>query len=91
MNVVKQLFGSKKFITALVGLILNVVTIFLPADAVTAEMKAQLMTVITILCGVFILGQGVADHGKEAKKIEAASASSTPPVAGGADAGADGN
>ncbi len=52
------------------------------------------MIVITALCSVFVLGQGLADQGKEAKKIdlEAASASSTPTTAGGAaDAGPDGS
>lgn len=65
MNVVKKLLGSKKFITAAGGLVLNIVTAFLPADTVSVEMKVQLMTVITILCGCFVVGQGMADNGKE--------------------------
>lgn len=57
---------SKKLIAMIVGLILLVVRSVWPemADMETAQ--------IVQLIGAYIIGQGVADHGKEKAKVEAA-------------------
>ncbi len=69
MAVWKQLLASKKFMTAVLGIVLSVVTAMLPAAVVTDELKANLILVITILCGVAVGGQAIADVGKESEKI----------------------
>lgn len=57
---------SKKLIAMIVGLILLIVR------SVWPEMADMETTEIVKLIGVYIIGQGVADHGKEKAKIEAA-------------------
>ena len=63
MAVLKALFSSKKFVAMLVGIVATLLAkIGLDVDDAT----------VTKLVGVvvsFILGQGIADHGKEAAKI----------------------
>jgi hypothetical protein len=56
---------SKKLIAMIVGLILLIVRSVWPE---LAEMET---TEIVQLIGAYIIGQGVADHGKEKAKIEA--------------------
>jgi len=65
---IKTLLKSKKFIAALVGL--AVVT---GAHFGFALDQAAIMTVVSPIL-IYILGQGVADIGKEKAKIDAASA-----------------
>ena len=66
LNAIKGLLSSKKGLAALVSALvwgIGKVGLDLPTEAV-AGIVAPLMA--------FILGQGIADHGKEAAKIEAA-------------------
>ena len=68
MNVIKQLLGSKKAIASVATVIVNIVVGFLPADALDAQSKAGLITAITSIAAAYLVGQGIADNGKEAAK-----------------------
>jgi uncharacterized membrane protein (DUF441 family) len=64
MTLIKQLLSSKKAIAAVTGVLVSVVGrwgLDLPADAVTQ--------IVAVICS-FILGQGVADAGKEAVRLQ---------------------
>lgn len=59
---IKAMFGSKKFLASVVGMVVGLVAkvgIELDTDAVMAVLSPVL---------AFVLGQGIADAGKEAKK-----------------------
>ena len=58
-SMVGDLLTSKKFITAVVGTVTAIVSGTPIGPAVLAG------------AGAFVLGQGIADHGKEAAKINA--------------------
>lgn len=65
MSLLKQLLASKKAIAAATGVLVSVVGrwgLDLPADAVN-----QIVGVIA----AYILGQGIADAGKEAVRLQA--------------------
>lgn len=70
MEVVKQLLASKKFAALALGLVTSVLTLplvkwaGLPLEEAKpmAEHAAQLVM-------AYLVAQGVADHGKEAKKV----------------------
>jgi hypothetical protein len=65
MKTIRDLFGSKKFLAALVGLIVWIASVAgfdLDPDAVD---KMLALTIVP-----FIIGQGIADHGKEAEKLK---------------------
>jgi len=77
MVVLKQLLGSKKFIALLVGLLASVITPLLisqigmdPAEA--TAFAAGVSTKIAAMVSAYMVGQGLADNGKEKAKIEAA-------------------
>ena len=60
----KNLFSSKKFVAAFIAVVVAVLAEFgLDIDPQT------LMTILSPLM-VYIVGQGIADHGKEKAKIE---------------------
>ena len=63
MKVLKDLFASKKFIVALAGMLIQAIAFFNPD---LADMADQ---IIKVVIG-YVIGQGVADFGKEAKKID---------------------
>lgn len=61
----KALFTSKKFIAALAGVVVSLVSVAgleLPTDAVAAVLAPVM---------AYIVGQGIADNGKEAAKVAA--------------------
>ena len=65
-EMLKSLIGSKKFMTALVSCLVGLgakVGLELSPDEITAILSPAL---------AYIVGQGVADHGKERAKVEAA-------------------
>ena len=66
MKVIKELFGSKKFLALLAGL----VAVLLKAFGVPIGEEALLP--VLGLIATYIVGQGVADNGKEAAKVAAA-------------------
>lgn len=63
----KQLLTSKKFVAAAVGL-LTVVLAFVLGKLGVSVPDEKLAEFIGILA-VYLLGQGIADHGKEAAKV----------------------
>lgn len=62
MQIIVDLFSSKKFVVALAGIIVQVVAFFSPDIAQMAD------EILKIVIG-YVVGQGIADLGKEAKKI----------------------
>ena len=69
MDWLKDLFGSKKWRTMLIGIVLDILiaTNLIELDP---EVKIEAMAAITSLIGIFIGAQGFADRGKEAIKEE---------------------
>ena len=66
---VKGMFASKKFVAAIAGAIVALVA------KLGVEMETEsVMAVITPILA-FVVGQGIADAGKEAKKVENGSSS----------------
>lgn len=59
-----DLLRSKKFQAALIGLAVVVIKHFVP------EIDEGLVRDVLAILGVYILGQGIADAGKEKAKIE---------------------
>lgn len=74
MELIKQLLtsllGSKKFVTMLAGVLLTI-AIRVGMDPVVAK---DVIPGILTLVATYVLGQGIADHGKEKAKIVAESA-----------------
>ena len=68
----KDLFDSKKFRVLLIGIVLNILLYFDVLKDLDATSKQELILSIDGLIAVFILGQGIADHGKEAAKVQVA-------------------
>ena len=72
MNLIKQLLSSKKAIAAVTGVLVSVVGrwgLDLPVDAVN-----QIVGVIA----AYIVGQGIADAGKEAVRLQNAADQAGP-------------
>lgn len=65
LEVLKELLGSKKALTAIAGIILAI------ASRYGLNVPEELVQDIVQLLSVYIVGQGIADHGKEAEKIKA--------------------
>jgi hypothetical protein len=70
----KDLIASKKFIVMLVTIAVAV------ASKLGLNLDPDMLTQIIALAGAFIVGQGIADHGKEAAKINAAAANDNTPA-----------
>ena len=64
MKVIKNLFGSKKFLAAFAAALVCVVA------ELGVELSEELVNQLLVIVGVYILGQGVADIGKEKAKVE---------------------
>lgn len=62
LQIIKALFSSKKFLVMLAGIILA------SASKLGLDLDPDLVNQILALAGAYILGQGIADHGKEAAK-----------------------
>lgn len=68
MNLLKALFGSKKFIAMLCGLVgLLILKVF------KVSVDPQTVAEIVGLVASYILGQGIADNGKSAAQVSAIS------------------
>jgi hypothetical protein len=67
MDIFKDLLGSKKFWAALTAVIVTGAVSLIPA---LEPMEANLTEIIGVLAA-YIVGQGIADAGKEKAKIEA--------------------
>ena len=59
-----DLIKSKKFIVALVGVIVTVLMHVIP------ELPQEATTEVITIIVAYVLGQGLADIGKEAKKVK---------------------
>jgi len=68
----KSLLGSKKFAALITGLIANLAVLGAAKVGISEEMASDVAMKITGLVGSYILGQGISDHSKEAKKLEIA-------------------
>lgn len=77
-ELLKDLLRSKKFVALLTGLIINLAVLVSSKIGVSEEMAKDVATKITGLVASYIIGQGVADVSKEAKKIEASNSSVDP-------------
>lgn len=60
----KELLSSKKFVAMIVGLVMSIATKYVPG--LDEETTYQIVGLVI----AYILGQGVADAGKEKAKIE---------------------
>ena len=67
MDVVRALLSSKKAVTAIAAILFTIAN----SLGVTAVSEESL-TMILGICATLILGQGLADLGKEKAKVEAA-------------------
>ncbi len=65
----KEFFSSKKAMALIVGII---TTILINVVGITPEQADVVTKAIEILASAYMVGQGIADHGKEAAKITAA-------------------
>jgi hypothetical protein len=68
LNVLKELLASKKFIVMLAAMVVAIASKL--GFAIDHDMSTQVIT----LASAYLVGQGIADHGKEAAKITMASA-----------------
>lgn len=64
MEVLKELFRSKKFLASLTGIILIV------TNKIGFDLDQETVTLIVGLIAAYVVGQGVADLGKEKLKEE---------------------
>jgi len=64
MNVLKQLLSSKKLVAAAIGVIVAA------GGRLGLDLSTEDVALIVGPIVAFILGQGIADHGKEAAKVE---------------------
>jgi len=62
-----DMFDSKKLKAMLIGMM----AAFLSTKiGLTEEVTTNLLQALSLIVGSYVLGQGIADHGKEAAKIE---------------------
>jgi len=66
LQILKALFSSKKFLVMLAGIVLA------SANKLGLDLDPELVNQILALVGVYIVGQGIADRGKEAAKTSSA-------------------
>lgn len=64
--IVKDLLSSKKFIVMLVAVVMAV------ASKLGLDLDRELVNQILGMAAAYVVGQGIADHGKEAAKVKAA-------------------
>lgn len=64
MDLLRSLFTSKKFIAALSG------SIFTLVAKLGLDIDRETIAEIVTLFGLYIVGQGIADHGKERAIVE---------------------
>jgi len=77
VNLITSLLGSKKFIAMLCGLIgLLILKVF------KVSVDPQTVAEIVGLVASFIVGQGIADNGKDAAKVNAIASLAVPGTSG---------
>lgn len=75
MDLIKALLSSKKFIAAIIGIIITI------GARYGFNLDPDLVRDIVAILIAYILGQSIADHGKEAARITAVAASAKKPTA----------
>ena len=74
MSVIKSLLKSKKFIAMLTGIVASGITLaagkLLGDSEAASHLADKYAALITTTVVAYVVGQGVADHGKEAIKIK---------------------
>jgi len=68
LEAIKALLGSKKFLVMLAGVIVAILA------KVGVPIDPDLVNQVVGLAAAYIVGQGIADHGKEAAKVTAGGA-----------------
>jgi len=71
MDFAREAIRSKKFWALITGILSVLAALIAPKLGATEEQASAAVTKITALVMSYILGQGVADHGKEKAKAEA--------------------
>ena len=71
--VLKDLLTSKKFIVMVAALVVAI------ASKLGLDLDKDLVNQVLAMAAAYVVGQGIADHGKEAAKVFTAS-SASPPV-----------
>lgn len=66
MDLIRALLASKKFVAAVVGIVLAI------AGRYGFNLDPELVRELVYILIAYIIGQGIADHGKDAAKINAA-------------------
>jgi hypothetical protein len=74
MRVIKEMFGSKKFLASVAGVIAVAV-----AKLTGVEIPDDILMGVLGIVAAYVVGQGVADHGKEATKIAAGQSGANVP------------
>ena len=72
-----ELIKSKKFAAVVTGCAINLSVLVAAKFGIGEEQAATIATQVSGIIMTYIIGQGIADHGKEAKKVEIAAAAST--------------
>ena len=67
-----ELLRSKKFAAVLTGCAVNASVLVAAKFGIGEEQASAIATQISGIIMTYIIGQGIADHGKEAKKAELA-------------------
>lgn len=75
MDLIKSLLSSKKFIAAIIGVVIAI------AARYGFNVDPDLVREIVAILIAFILSQGISDFGKESARITAVSASAKKPTA----------
>lgn len=75
MDLIKSLLSSKKFIAAIIGVIIAI------AARYGLNLDPDLVREIVLLLVAYIAAQGISDFGKESARITAVSASAKKPTA----------
>ena len=65
MKTIKDLFASKKFVVMLAAIVVYA------AGRVGWDMKSEDAVAFITMVSSYLVGQGIADHGKEKAKLEA--------------------
>lgn len=84
LNNLKEWFGSKKMKAFAAGMAIEMFLAFLTGTGkfqleLAPDIRQNLMEVVFGLTSAYVVGQGIADHGKEKAKIEAANGDEAKP------------
>ena len=70
-----ELIRSKKFAAVITGCAVNLSVLAAAKFGIGEEQAAAIATQVSGIIMTYSIGHGIADHGKEAKKVEAPAAS----------------